>query len=96
MFGHEFVKRIVNAILLPDSKAGERYSPRIMHYLLEEGYVNATMSDGHLINRLRDQGDWVSVLPVLPTIHSHAWKGKYHARIALDCWHLGGRNDVVG
>lgn len=55
------MKRIVNAVLLPDSKAGERYSPRIMRYLLEEGHVNATMGDGLLISRLRDQGDWVSV-----------------------------------
>lgn len=71
VFEHEFVKKIVNAILLPDSKAGEVYSPRIVRYLLEEGHLNATMGDGQLISSLRDQGDWVSVLPTLPAALSH-------------------------
>lgn len=68
VFEHEFVKKIVNAILLPDSKAGEVYSPRIVRYLLEEGHLNATMGDGQLISRLRDQGDWENIMLALRSI----------------------------
>ncbi|KAL4076358.1 hypothetical protein J3A83DRAFT_4226738 [Scleroderma citrinum] len=68
VFGHEFVKRIVNAILSPNSKAGEMYSPRIMQYLLEGRHVNAIMVDGQLVSRLRDQGDWENIMLALRSI----------------------------
>ncbi|KAG6331869.1 hypothetical protein ID866_7220, partial [Astraeus odoratus] len=82
--GHEFVKRIVNAILSPESKAGERYSPRIMHYLLEERLVNAAMVDGKLISRLREQGDWVSDFTNLMCCQLIRAAAKENIMLALD------------
>lgn len=67
-FGHEFVKRIVNAILLSDFKAGDQYSPRILQYLLERGLVSAMMVDGTLLRRLYERGDWENVILSLRTV----------------------------
>ncbi|KAI6040445.1 hypothetical protein EDC04DRAFT_2894173 [Pisolithus marmoratus] len=65
---HEFVKRIVKAILPSDLKAGDQYSPRIMQYLLERGVVTALMVDGALLRRLYERGDWENVILSLRSV----------------------------
>ncbi|KAI6127386.1 hypothetical protein EDD16DRAFT_1702467 [Pisolithus croceorrhizus] len=67
-FEHEFVKRIVNTILLSDFKAGDQYSPRIIQYLLERGLVSAMMVDGILLRRLYERGDWENVILSLRSV----------------------------
>lgn len=68
VYGHEFVKRIVNAILVTEVKAGDQHSPRILQYLLERGLVNSTMVDGTLLRRLSERGHWENVILSLRTV----------------------------
>ncbi|KAH7887398.1 hypothetical protein F5I97DRAFT_1941864 [Phlebopus sp. FC_14] len=62
VLGHEFVKKIVNAVLPPEPPADLQYSPRIMQYLLENGLVSGAMLNGKVLSTLRDRGDWQNVM----------------------------------
>ncbi|KAF9236212.1 hypothetical protein BU15DRAFT_50422 [Melanogaster broomeanus] len=62
IFGHEFVKKIVNIILPPELPTDYQYSPRIMRYLLENRFVTSIMLKGKLITTLRERGDWESLM----------------------------------
>ncbi|KAF9226831.1 hypothetical protein BS17DRAFT_800784 [Gyrodon lividus] len=67
-FGHEFVKRIVNIILPPEPPTDYQYSPRIMRYLLENGFVTSIMLKGKLVTTLRERGDWENLMLTLSTV----------------------------
>ncbi|KIJ69813.1 hypothetical protein HYDPIDRAFT_178256 [Hydnomerulius pinastri MD-312] len=63
--GHEFVKKIINTILLPEPPTDYQYSPRIVRYLLENGMVSTIMLNGKLLTMLRQRGDWESLMLAL-------------------------------
>ena len=62
--GHEFVKKIFNIVLAPDSPTKYPYTPRITRCLLENAVVSTIMLNGRLVTMLRQRGDWVRIVPL--------------------------------
>ncbi|KIJ20517.1 hypothetical protein PAXINDRAFT_96702, partial [Paxillus involutus ATCC 200175] len=68
IFGHEFVKKIVSIVLPLEPRTDHQYSPRIMRYLLEKGFVTNIMLEGKLLTTLRARGDWENLMLALNTV----------------------------
>ncbi|KAG6373762.1 hypothetical protein JVT61DRAFT_5904 [Boletus reticuloceps] len=68
VLGYEFVKKILNIVLGPDSQITYPYTPRITHCLLENAVVSPIMLNGRLITMLRQRGDWENLMFALTRV----------------------------
>jgi hypothetical protein len=60
MFGHEFVREILDIALQPSSTpASTLYPPKIVRYLLENHVVSAGMLSQSLLELFVENKDWV-------------------------------------
>ena len=73
LFGHEFVREILDIVLQSPSKsAATLYPAKTVHYLLENRVVTANMLSQSLLGLLVERKDWVS--GAHPSIHpSGTW-----------------------
>jgi len=61
VFGHEFVREILDIVLQSPSKsAATLYPAKIVHHLLENRVVTASMLSQSLLGLLVERKDWVS------------------------------------
>ena len=61
LFGHEFVREILDIVLQSPSKsAAPLYPAKTVHYLIENRVVTASMLSQSLLGLLVERKDWVS------------------------------------
>ncbi|KAF8138842.1 hypothetical protein EV363DRAFT_1154246 [Boletus edulis] len=68
VLGYEFVKKILNIVLGPDSQTTYPYTPRITRCLLENAVVSPIMLNSRLITMLRQRGDWENMMFALTRV----------------------------
>ena len=62
LFGHEFVREILDIVLqTPSKSAAALYPAKTVHHLLENRVVSASMLSQSLLGSLVERNDWVSV-----------------------------------